>query len=364
MATAWLFASACDAQAAPETRDAPRASDESAPRRPDRASARAALERTAATPGAGPAAAEAICQLGDLDEEDGAFARALARDEECARAAGETSAAAHAAERAAWLDARSEGGFVPLARLERVRREPDRADDPAEIDALARDLETFPAGRVRSEARMVVAEAWLGRMRDPPRAIVELRRVVSDPDALELTARLAERELVEALAATGAIAGAAAEAHARAAWLDRDFVRSIDRLVRRRWARLAAAGVLAVFAVSVAVALGRALARRSLGGALRALGRAAPASAAFVAFVAGAGALLASLYEAGNASPFLLLGAAVLPLVLVARAWGAVGSERTASRIGRCALCAATVLAAAFVVLDAVNPAYLEGFGL
>jgi hypothetical protein len=87
-------------------------------------------------------------------------------------------------------------------------------------------------------------------------------------------------------------------------------------------------------------------------------------AAIFVAFVAVAGGALASNYEAGNAAPFLLLGAVVLPLVLVARAWSAVGSTRGAARVARALLCAATVLAAAFLLLDAVNPQYLTGFGL
>ncbi len=44
--------------------------------------------------------------------------------------------------------------------------------------------------------------------------------------------------------------------------------------------------------------------------------------------------------------------------------WGAVGSEGAAPRAGRALLCAASVLAAAFLLLDLVNPTYLEGFGL
>ena len=97
---------------------------------------------------------------------------------------------------------------------------------------------------------------------------------------------------------------------------------------------------------------------------MRELRKLAPVAAVFVAFVAVAGGVLASKYESGNAEPFLFLGAAVLPLLLLARAWSAVGSQTGAARAARALLCGATVVAAAFMLLDAMNPQYLEGFGL
>jgi hypothetical protein len=84
----------------------------------------------------------------------------------------------------------------------------------------------------------------------------------------------------------------------------------------------------------------------------------------FAAFVGLGGGALASGYEAGNAAPFLALGAAVLPVVLVARAWGAAGSTRAAARAGRALVCFVTVLAIGFVVLERIDPQYLGGFGL
>jgi hypothetical protein len=262
------------------------------------------------------------------------------------------------------------GGDVRAASeaLERVRGDPKLADDPAAIEALARAAETFPPGLVRVEARMLVAEAWLGRMQRPEDAIAELRRVTDDvsgdPAADMLTARLAEHELVDALAAARGIGAAQAEAHAGARLLDPRFVQSIDRLARRRWLLGAAILVLTVFAALAAAALARARRRRALGEAARAVGGVAPGAATFLAFLALAGGGLAARSESGSATPFLLFGAAALPLVLLARAWGAVGSTRRAGRLGRSALCAGAVLAAAFVLLDVVNPAYLEGFGL
>ena len=89
-----------------------------------------------------------------------------------------------------------------------------------------------------------------------------------------------------------------------------------------------------------------------------------PLTAGFVAFVALGGGLLASRYESGNAAPFVLLGVAVTPLLLAARAWGAVGSLRPRARIARALLCSATVFAVAFLVLDRSHPEFLAGFGL
>jgi hypothetical protein len=296
-------------------------------------------------------------------EDEGAFASALQADEECAARAPDTRWGPRAAERATWLRARSEGAFAPLARLERVRRDPALADDPATIDALARDADTFPPGLVRVEARLFVAEAWLRRMARPRDGTLELRRVTEDPEADPLTARLAEGELVRALVAQGEIEAAIAEARAGARRLDAQTLRSVAGLARRRWARRTAFAVVAAFVALAAAAL---VGARRTGAALasRALRASAPVLVGFVVFVGAGGGALAARYESGNSLPFLLFGAAVLPLVFVARAWSAVGSPRPAARASRALLCATTVLATAFLLLDLVNPAYLEGFGL
>lgn len=179
-----------------------------------------------------------------------------------------------------------------------------------------------------------------------------------------LTSRLAERQLVDAYVSEGRIDEAIAEATKYSSRLDPKFVRQVKRLVLRRAVKRFAAIVLAVFGVFSVVALVRAGRRRALGQAWSALRELAPPAFGFVAFIAIAGGVLASQYESGNATPFLLLGAAVLPLVLLARAWGAVGSQTRAARLGRALLCAVTVMATAFVLLEKVYPEYLVGFGL
>ena len=210
---------------------------------------------------------------------------------------------------------------------------------------------------------MFVAEAWLRTTRVDD-AIAELRLVRDDPEADSLTARLAARAIVDALAGQGRVDDAADDARAHANVLDPQFVRQTERLVRRRTTRRAAFALLGVFVGSACGALVRARVRGALSHAVRAVREMAPLALGFAAFVGCAGGALASQYETGRALPFILFGLGVLPLVLLARAWAAVGSTRASARIGRAALCAASVLAVAFVLLEAVNPAYLDGFGL
>jgi hypothetical protein len=261
-------------------------------------------------------------------------------------------------------DAPDSARAMASERLDRIRADPRLADDPVVIGVLARQAETFPPGAVRTEARMLVAEAWLGRMNRPDEAITELRRVADDPDADGLSARLAERELVGALLAKGDTEAAGAEARARASRLDPRFLLSVRRTVRRPWLLRAAFAVLTAFVAGASVGLVRASQGGALGNVGPALRRLAPVAVPFVAVVAVGGGTLASRYEAGNAAPFLLLGAILVPTLVLAGLWSAVGSMAPAARAGRAALCGLSVVAAAFVLLDLLGPDYLDGFGL
>jgi hypothetical protein len=248
-------------------------------------------------------------------------------------------------------------------RVEQVRQDPRLASDPAAIEALARDAEAFPAGPAQIDARMLVGLAWLQRLHRPDDGIEELRKVVGDPFADPITTRFAEAQIVDALVAGGDVDAAIAEVHAHADRLDPRFLAQVDRLARRRGVRRAAAALIAVFVGLASTALGRAARRGELKAAGRAFRTFAPVATLFVVFVAGAGGLLAAAYESGSAAPFLLLGAAAWPLILLARGWAAVGSTARWARAGRAALCASAALAAAFMVLDALDLSYLQGFG-
>ena len=272
---------------------------------PKRDVARAALSRATAANDDPGAVGEAYFLLGALDEGDAAFPQAIVDDGAAIQAAPNTRWALRASDRIDWLHARSEGSFAPLARLEKVRRDPAASSDAATVDALARDLESFPPGTVRVEARMLVAEAWLGRMHRPGEAIGQLRVVADDPKADALTQRLAERELIDALVATERLDEAAAEAKSHANRLDPRFAKQVGRLIVRRRVRAGSRGVLAVFGLLAVAGLVRAGMRRELGGALLELRRLAPIATLFVAFVAVAGGVLSTKYESGNAAPFL-----------------------------------------------------------
>jgi heme/copper-type cytochrome/quinol oxidase subunit 3 len=134
----------------------------------------------------------------------------------------------------------------------------------------------------------------------------------------------------------------------------------LRRRVVHRVATFDLAGVVVLAAASLALGWRR--------GALpvvwRALRRTGPFALAFAAYAGIAGGWLASSYEAGNATPFWAIGTTTLLLGLLARAWGAVGSKRSALRVARAVLCASSVVAAGFLVLERIDVNYLQGFGL
>jgi hypothetical protein len=331
---------------------------------PRRAEARVALLAAVTAADDPEAVSEAEFLLGRLDEDDGNYALALLDDRAAIDVARQSRWAVRASDRIDWLRARSEGDFGPLRRLETVRHDPSLSTDPATLDALAREADGFPAGMVRVEARMLVAEAWLGRLHRPDDAIAILRLVTTETRIDPLTLRLAERELVDALVEQGRLDEAIAEVTKHPERFEAKFIKQVKHLRARRMVLRMATGVLGLFLGLTLTALVRARRRRVLGAAWEALRTLAPTAALFVAFIAIGGGFLASQYETGNAQPFLILGAGVLPLVLLARAWSAVGSQTPAARLARSLLCAATVMAAAFVLLETANPQYLEGFGL
>jgi hypothetical protein len=303
-----------------------------------------------------------LFERAEADDAAGRYAQALDEYRAAIARAPSSRHSLRAIARAETLASHAEGDFAPFAELEEVRRTPGKANDPREIERLARDAESFPAGAVRVEARMLVAEAYIRRMGRRDEGIAELRRVTADPAADPLTARMAGRALVETLEDGGDLDGASEAA--KTIPLDPRVAARVRAHVRRRWAHWAAIADLAVFSLLAAIALGAAARRRELEGVARALRSSLPIAIAFAAYVALAGGVLAAGYERGNAAPFLAMGAVSFPLALLSRAWGAAGSNAPSAKGARAALCASSVVAAAFLVLEHVNAAYLEGFGL
>jgi tetratricopeptide (TPR) repeat protein len=231
---------------------------------PNRDAARRALERATAIDDDVVAVAEAYFRLGFLEEEDGFFESALTNQEACMARAPYSSWARSARQRVHWIAARSEGGFEPLARLQHVRRDPALGSDPAAIEALARDADAFPPGRVRAEARMFVAEALLARMHRPEDAIIEFRKVADDPSSDPTDASLAHRDILQAFLAVGRLDDAVNQVRSFPA-SNRELAAQVHRLVRRRALRRAAVVELAMFALIVGVGVGSAQARRRQG---------------------------------------------------------------------------------------------------
>jgi hypothetical protein len=332
--------------------------------RPARAEGdRASLEQAALTEDP-QVAGEALYQLAELEDAAFEFPAALEHYQGSAARSPSGRFAARAGARATALRTHAEGDFAPLTRLERVRRDPALANDPRAIDALARDADAFPPGRVRVEARMLVAEAYLGRLRRPTDALPVLRTIVADPHADVLTSRLAAKELVETLASAGQLDAAVATARALSNKLEPSEVRAMERLVRRRGVHQFALGDLAFVLLLAILSFVGASRRRALPLVVRELRRFAPLALGYTLYAGIVGGWLASSYESGNATPFFALAVATLVLVLLARAWGAAGSARPAARAARAMLCASSIVASGFLLLERIDPTYLEGFGL
>src|SRR4051794_38096599 len=90
---------------------------------PAHAEDRAALEREAASSDV-ETAASALYALATIDDAAGEYARAVERYRAAVAKLPSFRDAPRAVARAEQLEAHSEGAFVPLARLERVRRDP------------------------------------------------------------------------------------------------------------------------------------------------------------------------------------------------------------------------------------------------
>lgn len=306
-------------------------------------------------------AAAALTQA-EHDDEALDLERALLGYEEALRLDPSTSKAIRAEQRARSLRARSEGGFAPLVRLERVRRSPALASDATAIDELVRDADGFPPGLVRLEAWDLAAEAYAGRLGRPTDAIALWRRVIADPATDPVTVRAAIKSMTSLLLARGMIADAeAAITHPLA---DAQLVRDVHRVVRRHTLHTIAIAALALafgLAATAVVRAGRAGRLRSVLAQTRAASRLV---VVYATYVAVAGAALASGYEDGTSLPFLLLGVVLVPLLFIARTWGAAGSTARSARAFRAALCATSAVAAAFLVLERTDVTYLEGLGL
>jgi len=321
--------------------------------------ARAAYERAASSSDAD-VAANGLYFLGEMDEEAMRFADAVAHYDASMARLPSSRYAQRAAARSSTLKDHAEGGFEPLVRLETVRRDPVKASDPAALLALTEDASHFPPGPVRVEARLLAAEAYRGRVHRPDLQVPLLWLVVRDPRADVIASREAAVEIIDAEVTEGNLDTARAALVELGTKVDAGHAAKVTRLLRRRTANVLAEAVLG----AVVVLFGVALARRGIAPAIKSAVAVLPLALLFSVFAGAAGGLLASSYETGNATPFLMIVPATLAVILVGRAWSAVGSERAPARALRAVLCSSSLFAIALLLLEKVTPEYLEGFGL
>lgn len=232
-----------------------------------------------------------------------------------------------------------------IGSLDRVRNDPALANDPRAIDELVREADASPPSPERADAWALAAEAYAHRLGRPADAEHLERKIKDDAAADPVVRRKARSDLVALLVD-------------RRAWEEAgDVARGEDALERnvstaRRTHRLQLGSIASLVALAALAAIG--LTRGARGRIRPALRRLAPLALAYAAYLALGGALLASKYESGATRPFLFFGAALFPLLVVARAWSAAGASTTGARAFRAAVCAAGVASAAFL-------AYVEG---
>jgi hypothetical protein len=306
---------------------------------------------------------EELYTTAEQEEKDLSLAAALEHYEASVTADPSNRYVLRANARARWLRDRSEGDFAPLVRLERVRRDPSAQHDANAVDALAHDLEQFPAGEVRIEARMFVAEAYATLLSRPNDAERELDALLDEParkasGESALRAQAASR-LVDIAMARGDVA-AAKHAASRGGSGTTQLVTRVAQWARRRVIERVSAGILAVFVL----AGGLSAALRLRGARVVALGSFVAKAAAICVYLAIVAAVIAGSYENGHTLPFVMLPICVLPIAILARAWALAGASTPLARGARAFFGAIAVAAAAFLVLDRIDVRYLESFGL
>jgi tetratricopeptide (TPR) repeat protein len=264
--------------------------------------------------------------------------------------------------RAADLRAHAEGDFIPLTRLEKVRRNPTATRE--DIENLAQDALQFPPGRVRSEAQLVVAEAFWHRFGAPDLAARALDAALEDSSADRLTRALALSELV-ALERERERLDAAASVVARFPDLAPNLTAEIRRLVRRVWlGRLAWGGfsgliIFGIIGVFRAIFTHRAEPDEVIRKVVR------PFSVGFALYIGAVASLLVRVHGEGDVRPFLWLGFGVLAVDVSVRGWRAgFVDERFFARMFRALASVFGVFAVAFLALQYADAAYLETLGL
>ena len=252
---------------------------------------------------------------------------------------------------------------IPLEQLERARRTPDIEHNIGALEALLGASASFPNGRVRGEAKLLVGLAFAINATHRARASAILEEVVNDVFAAPSTRKQALRSNAELLWEIDVREGIrTVSRHREIASLE--LIMDAAKRERRFWAHRIAIGFVFFFGGNALFAILRgAKGRRFIGATLR---KRAVRSIAFGAFVGATGAIGVSFYERGHALPFLLLGGAISAIAVFADAWRIAGAGQKGERprsVLRASLSIAATLSAAFLILESIDVRYLEAFG-
>ncbi len=231
------------------------------------------------------------------------------------------------------LSARGEGDFDPLGRVMEVRRDPTEEA----IGALERELEDFPAGPVRLEARALVASSWL-TLGFPQRAVDAYRALLAESELPEPDAGRARAGLARALQAAGRPGEALAVLEAEGEQ-DGALYQSITRDARATVGSWVAVGVIAFF-----------LAWLAWRTRLRPLVGVRPKHLALFAWLLGVPLAIATAYDAEAMDTFGWLALASAPVLIGGVALGHSERRRRFRWVGAAAACSAE-LAVAYLVL-------------
>lgn len=309
-------------------------------------------------------AAKAAYREGLSAEKAFAFRRAAERYRRALDLAPAFGRASHARARLADLERHSEGDFLPLTRLERIRRDPKSSSDPAALEALLNDAKAFPPGPVRIEARWLAIEAFGGRLNRDDRALALLPELVDDPEIDPLTKRQALRLWSELLLERGDADGALRVAARLEGERDSSLEKDIARRVRHDRVRVGSMVILSAFFAIAALAIARGWRQKKREAIVRGLRRFAPTALLTATWIALGGGWLVSRYDASTPLPFVAMGATAIAIGLTARAWALAASAKPTDRAMRSLFAVLASMAAAFLILDRIDATYLTPFGL
>lgn len=262
------------------------------------------------------------------------YAEALDKLERAVKLAPQSRLARRATDRARYLRTRNAEGFGPLAELEKVRRQAKPSVE--DVKQLEGRISAFPPGKVRREARALVAETYLGRLELYPDAIRAHEAWLDEPDLDEAEFLRATNGLAISRARVGDVSGSleALREHGLGKSAEASY---LELVLVRRWARPLGYTLVAAFVILAFVTARR----RSLSNAL------SLEKLVAISWILGVPLLMAWLHRPETWRTFSYLVPAAVGIVLV----GSICASERAPRI--------RLLVAVLAVLAQVAVAYL-----